>query len=134
MLMCKTEGRVGHLGGITDKFPLFMGCWGHVHGRQWISVQSEIANLPYRNSESFTKRYSELSLASRCVWVGGGGLGVGKGVPITEQKGKNGGGCQASFWREDSGRAWPSFMLLAGLSTSSWTLQKLVYLKLILFN
>lgn len=94
MLMCKTEGRVGHLGGITDKFPLFMGCWDHVHGRQWISVQSEIANLPYRNSESFTKRYSELSLASRCVWVGGGGLGVGKGVPITEQKGKNGGGAK----------------------------------------
>lgn len=100
---------MGHLGGITDKFPLFMGCWDHVHGRQWISVQSEIANLPYRNSESFTKRYSELSLASRCVWVGGGGLGVGKGVPITEQKGKNGGGVPSKLLE---GRFWKGLALL----------------------
>lgn len=33
IIMSKSEGRLGHSGGNTDKFPLFMGCWAHVHGK-----------------------------------------------------------------------------------------------------
>ena len=46
--------------------------------------------------------------ASLWVCVGGEVLGVGKVVPVTEQKEKHVAERQASCWRENSGRACPT--------------------------